>query len=108
MKTATAALTFLSSLAFASGFAPGFAGRRDAPLRMTDEVKQQGSVKWFSRIKGFGFILPDDESGDLFVHQTNIEVEGFRSLDENQRVEFAIAEGEDGKKRATEVVAIDP
>jgi len=62
----------------------------------------------FSRIKGFGFILPDDESGDLFVHQTNIEVEGFRSLDENQRVEFAIAEGEDGKKRATEVVAIDP
>lgn len=45
-----------------------------------------GTVKWFNSEKGFGFIAPDDGSADLFVHQTEIDVRGFRSLDEGQGV----------------------
>ncbi len=55
----------------------------------------QGTVKWFNAEKGFGFISRDD--GDVvFVHHTGINSEGFRSLDEGQRVEFEITQGKKG------------
>jgi len=63
-----------------------------------------GTVKWFNDQKGFGFITP--ESGDdLFVHHTAIKGEGYKSLRENQQVEFEVTEGPKGLQ-ATDVVAL--
>ncbi len=56
----------------------------------------QGTVKWFNASKGYGFIAPDDGGADIFVHHTAIVTEGFRSLDENQRVEFTAGQGSKG------------
>ena len=55
-----------------------------------------GTVKWFNGQKGYGFIAPDEASDDVFVHHTAIQAEGFRNLDEGDRVEFAIEEGPKG------------
>ncbi len=57
--------------------------------------KEQGTVKWFSNQKGYGFITRD-AGGDVFVHHTAILTEGFRTLDENQRVEFNVEQGNKG------------
>ena len=57
---------------------------------------QSGTVKWFNDAKGFGFISPDDNSADLFVHHTAIEQDGFRSLKEGQRVVFEPVRGPKG------------
>jgi len=65
-----------------------------------------GTVKWFNEQKGFGFIVPEDGSGDLFVHYSNIESEGFRTLKENQKVEFETAQGRKGPE-ATKVRPFD-
>lgn len=51
----------------------------------------QGTVKWFNADKGFGFIAPDDGTDDVFVHHSAILADGYRSLQENQRVEFTAA-----------------
>ena len=56
----------------------------------------QGTVKWFNAEKGFGFIAPDDGGADVFVHFSAIQSEGYRSLDENQRVEFEVTQGQKG------------
>jgi CspA family cold shock protein len=61
-----------------------------------------GSVKWFSDQKGYGFIVPDDGGKDLFVHHTNILGEGFKSLQEGQKVEYEAAAGKKGPE-ATKV-----
>ena len=56
-----------------------------------------GSVKWFNDTKGFGFIVPDEQGQeDLFVHQSEILAEGFRSLKEGQQVEYEVGEGKKG------------
>ncbi len=55
-----------------------------------------GKVKWFNARKGFGFITPDDGGDDLFVHHTDVEVEGYRSLRDDQEVEFEVGEGKKG------------
>jgi CspA family cold shock protein len=56
----------------------------------------QGTVKWFNDDKGFGFITVDGGGKDVFVHFSEIATEGFRSLGEDQRVEFEIAQGPKG------------
>ncbi len=53
----------------------------------------QGTVKWFNAEKGFGFIAPEDGSADVFVHYSEIQGSGFRTLEENQRVEFEVGQG---------------
>ena len=55
-----------------------------------------GTVKWFSPRKGFGFIVPDDGGEDLFVHRSEIKMDGHITLDEGQKVEFEIGQGEKG------------
>ncbi len=56
----------------------------------------QGIVKWFNSEKGFGFIAPDGGAKDVFVHHSEIQGSGFRSLEENQRVQFEITQGPKG------------
>ena len=56
----------------------------------------EGVVKWFSAEKGYGFITPDDGGKDLFVHFSEIQGSGYRSLDEGQRVSFESQEGAKG------------
>jgi CspA family cold shock protein len=56
----------------------------------------QGTVKWFNAEKGFGFIAQDSGGADVFVHHSGIATEGYRSLDENQRVEFDVTQGPKG------------
>jgi len=66
-------------------------------------AKATGTVKWFNATKGFGFITPDDGGTDLFVHQTSIVTDGFRSLREGEPVEFLAETGDDGRLRAVQV-----
>tara|TARA_S200000501_G_C20756970_1_gene714340 strand:- start:533 stop:736 length:204 start_codon:yes stop_codon:yes gene_type:complete len=57
-----------------------------------------GTVKWFNDAKGFGFITPDEGGEDLFAHFSAIQSSGFKSLQENQRVEFEVTTGPKGKQ----------
>jgi CspA family cold shock protein len=70
-------------------------GSIDASPENAGIVVEQGTVKWFNASKGFGFITREG-GPDLFVHHTEIRTEGFRTLDEGQRVEFEVAQGPKG------------
>ena len=59
-----------------------------------------GTVKWFNGDKGFGFITQDDGGADVFAHFSAIAASGFRSLEENQRVEFEVTQGAKGLQAA--------
>lgn len=60
-----------------------------------------GTVKWFNSEKGFGFIQPDDGGADVFAHFSAIEASGYRSLEENQKVEFDVTQGPKGPQAAS-------
>jgi CspA family cold shock protein len=63
-----------------------------------ENAMQTGTVKWFNDAKGFGFITPDGGGDDLFAHFSEIRAEGFKSLQENQRVSFEVTAGPKGKQ----------
>lgn len=55
-----------------------------------------GTVKWFNADKGYGFITPDDGGKDLFVHHSEIRVEGYATLDDGQKVQYEVGQGQKG------------
>jgi CspA family cold shock protein len=57
---------------------------------------QLGTVKWFNESKGFGFITPDNGGADLFAHFSEVQGTGFKTLSENQRVQFEVTQGKKG------------
>jgi cold shock protein len=61
-----------------------------------EKKMSEGTVKWFNSEKGFGFITPDGGEKDVFVHHSEIQSNGYRSLDENQRVKFDVNQGPKG------------
>lgn len=66
---------------------------------------QKGTVKWFNASKGYGFISPE-EGDDVFVHFSEIQGDGYKSLEEGQNVSFEITTGNNGKKQASNVTVI--
>lgn len=64
-----------------------------------------GTVKWFDAGKGYGFITPEDGSKDLFVHHSEIQTDGYATLNDGQQVEYELGEGQKGPC-ATKVVAV--
>ncbi|MGC1261227.1 MAG: cold-shock protein [Jannaschia helgolandensis] len=66
-----------------------------------------GTVKWFNATKGFGFIAPDDGGKDIFVHISAVEQAGLTGLRDNQKVQFELKDGRDGRTSATDLVALD-
>jgi CspA family cold shock protein len=69
---------------------------------MSDQ-RLTGTVKWFNATKGYGFVTPDDNSKDVFVHHSAIKMDGFAELHENDRVEFSIEQGPKGPSAASVV-----
>ena len=72
----------------------------------TDNGRMLGTVQWFSRVKGYGFIRPDGQEEDIFVHYSVIRGEGYRNLNRGQRVEFAIEDTPKGPQ-AVDVLGLD-
>lgn len=74
-------------------------------ISMEEMERTTGTVQWFSRVKGFGFIRPDGQEEDVFVHFSAIRGEGYRNLDEGQRVEFLVEDTPKGPQ-AVDVVGL--
>lgn len=87
----------VAGLRSGTALAPPLGKRSNGESPQYMEIKMaQGSVKWFNAEKGFGFIAPDGGGPDVFVHYSAIASDGYRSLDENQRVEFETTQGQKG------------
>ena len=65
-----------------------------------------GTVKWFNDAKGFGFITPDEGGEDLFAHFSGINMPGFKTLAEGQKVSFEVTAGNKGKQQASNIQAV--
>ena len=65
-----------------------------------------GTVKWFNATKGYGFIAPDDGGKDVFVHISAVERSGLQGLQDDQKVQFELTEGRDGRQLATDLVVM--
>jgi len=78
------------------------ARRPSGPVAVSDGTRMQGAVKWFNESKGFGFIQ-DDGGDDVFVHFSAIQGDGFRTLQQGERVEFDVVPGAKGKQAANVV-----
>src|SRR5262249_16009602 len=90
----------------ASSFAPcASLDDEQATLGKGEKRMEMGKVKWFSREKGYGFITRDDGE-DVFVHYSAISGQGFRTLEEGQRVEFEVTQGRKGLQ-ATNVAKVE-
>ena len=88
---------------------PIFLAKSRKFLEAREEVQRQmaqGKVKWFNGEKGYGFISMEG-SDDLFVHFSEIQMEGYRTLKEDQNVEFDVVDGNDGKMQAVNVRVIE-
>ncbi len=66
-----------------------------------------GTVKWFNTTKGFGFIAPDDGGNDVFVHISAVEAAGMTGLADDQKIEYEMVEGRDGRSSAGELKLVD-
>lgn len=66
-----------------------------------------GTVKWFNSKKGYGFIQPEDNTKDVFIHASALERAGIRSLRDGQRIEYEIISGKDGRSSADNIVTLD-
>jgi CspA family cold shock protein len=75
----------------------------DAPDCVTpwEVLMPTGTVKWFNDAKGYGFITPDDGSEDLFAHFSAIQMDGFKTLKEGQKVKFEVTQGPKGKQASS-------
>ena len=71
-------------------------GRIRLAIKKGSSNMATGTVKWFNDSKGFGFITPDDGGKDLFAHHTSIQMGGYKSLKESQKVTFDVVEGAKG------------
>mmetsp|Transcript_9523 Transcript_9523/g.28648 ORF Transcript_9523/g.28648 Transcript_9523/m.28648 type:complete len:145 (-) Transcript_9523:730-1164(-) len=80
-----------------------YASRARSSLFCAAGQRGTGHCKWFNVTKGYGFITPDDGTQDVFVHQTNIIADGFRSLAEGEQVEYIVETSDDGRAKAVEV-----
>lgn len=73
---------------------------------MVESGRVMGTVQWFSRVKGFGFVRPDDQQEDVFVHYSAIRGDGYRNLSEGQRVEFTVEDTPKGPQ-AVDVIGLE-
>src|ERR1700730_12717084 len=73
-------------------------GLARCPIQSIGNTMATGTVKWFNDAKGFGFITPDDGGEDLFAHFSEVRAEGFKSLQEGQKVSFEVKQGPKGKQ----------
>ena len=67
-------------------------------INFREEAMPTGTVKWFNDAKGFGFITPDDGGEDLFAHFSSIQMPGFKTLKEGQKVSFEVTQDPKGKQ----------
>jgi cold shock protein len=77
---------------------PSFSTVLVVATRVREEVMSTGTVKWFNDAKGYGFITPDEGGEDLFAHFSAIQMNGFKTLKEGQKVSFEIVQGPKGKQ----------
>jgi CspA family cold shock protein len=70
------------------------------------DIMPTGTVKWFNTTKGYGFIAPDSGGTDVFVHISAVERSGLTGLADNQKIEFELSEGRDGRQIASDLVIL--
>ena len=70
-------------------------------------MREKGTVKWFNGAKGYGFIQPDDGSDDSFVHITAVQAAGMQTLDKDQRLNYEVEQGRNGKASAVNLSTAD-